>query len=259
MNVSSPVPIETVREYWDKHVEDWKIATHAPGSREFFAETEAYRFEKLHYLNECIPFADFPAQRVLEVGSGLGNDLSRFARQGAEVTGIDLSARAVDLARENFAQRGLSGEFLQMNGECMDFPDASFDAVYCHTVLQFTPAPDAMIGEIHRVLKPGGLAILMGLNSRSWLMLLHRLMKTKIDYLDAPVYRMFNIAEFQDMLRAFDKARVITERFPVATRVHKGLKARLYNLLFVDLFNALPKRLTSASGHHLLAYAHKGQ
>ena len=49
------------------------------------------------------------------------------------------------------------------------------------------------------------------------------------------------------------------ERFPVRTKVHSGLKARLFNSLFVDLFNALPKRITNYFGHHLIAYAHKSR
>jgi len=250
-------PLAAVRRYWDEHVHDWKIARHPVGSRAFFEETEAYRFEKLHYLPQQVDFAGYPGKRVLDVGCGLGNDLSRFARGGSRVVGVDLSERAVALSRENFAQRGLAGEFRVMNGEALDFPDGSFDLVYCHTVLHFTPEPARMIREIHRVLRDDGTAILMTINRRSWLFALHRLLKVKIDYLDAPVFRAYSAGEFRALLAPFSQLRLVSERFPVRTRVHGGLKARLFNTLFVDLFNALPRAWTRGLGYHLLAFARK--
>lgn len=245
--------IESVRQYWNQHVDDWKIAQHRSGTAKFFAETELYRFEKLHYLLHRIPFQDYHGKRVLEVGSGLGNDLSRFAASGAQVVGVDLADRAIELAQANFKQRGLTGEFYRMDGENLAFDANSFDFVYCHTVLQFTPDPESMIREIHRVLKPRGKAILMAINRRSWLILMHRLLRTEIDYLDSPIFHRFRASDFRMVLTPFAQVQIATERFPVRTKVHKGPKAQLYNLLFVDLFNALPRRWVGWSGHHLLA------
>lgn len=249
--------ITAVRTYWDAHVHDWKVASHPVGSPEFFQEIEAYRFEKLHYLPERVNFAGYAGKRVLDVGCGLGNDLSRFARGGAEVVGIDVSEKAVALSRANFSQRGLTGTFHVMNGEALDFPDASFDLVYCHTMLHFTPHPERVIAEIHRVLRPGGTAILMSINRHSWLFAMHRLMKIEIDYLDAPEFHTFTPAEFRALLAPFPQQRLTTERFPVRTLVHKGLKARIFNTFFVDPFNALPRRITQNLGYHLLAFVGK--
>jgi SAM-dependent methyltransferase len=249
--------LDAVSAYWEEHVHDWKIATHAVGSPEFFAETEAYRFEKLHYLPLLVDFAGYRGQKLLDVGCGLGNDLARFAQGGAVVTGVDLTPRAIELASANFAQRGLKGDFQVMNGEALGFPDASFDVVYCHTVLHFTPDPERMVREIHRVLKPGGLAILMTVNRRSWLFLLQRVMKVEIDYPDSPVFRRFAIPEFRDLLSPFQSVEIVPERFPVATKIHKGLKGRLFNSLFVGVFNALPRSVVRPTGHHLMAFCVK--
>lgn len=249
--------IDAVESYWDRHVDDWKIASHESGTPGFFRETEQYRFEKLHYLNERIPFNECDGSDILEVGCGLGNDLSRFAAAGAHVTGVDISNRAIDLSRANFEQRSLSGTFTQMNGEDLQFDDNSFDLCYCHTVLQFTPDPGAMVAEIHRVLKPGGRAIIMALNRRSWLMFLQRVMKTEIDYMDAPEYHLFSAADLRQMMGRFSELNIVMERFPVRTKIHTGLKALVYNSLFVDLFNALPSRMTRSFGHHMLAFARK--
>lgn len=249
--------LAAVRAYWGEHVHDWKIASHPVGSRAFFEETEAYRFEKLHYLPRRVDFAGYAGKQVLDVGCGLGNDLSRFARGGAKVTGVDLCEEAVALSRENFAQRSLAGEFHVMNGEALDFPDGSFDFVYCHTVLHFTPDPARMAREISRVLRGDGEAVLMTINRHSWLFALHRLMKVEIDYLDAPVFHTFTAREFRALLAPFAERRLVTERFPVRTQVHKGLKARVFNTAFVDFFNILPRRWTRGFGYHLLAYVKK--
>ncbi len=246
-----------VREYWNAHVTDWPITDREPGSPAFFAETEAYRFEKLDYLDRVVGYGDHAGEAVLDVGCGLGNDTARFARSGAKVTGIDIAPRAIELARANFAQRGLDGRFLLMDGEAMGFDDGSFDFVYCHTVLHFTPHPERMIEEIHRVLKPGGTALLMAVNRRSWMRLMHRLAKVEIDHLKAPTFHWLGRAELEAMARPFARTRVVVERFPVRTKIHRGLKARLFNTLFVDLFNALPRGWVGGTGHHLLVFAEK--
>ena len=255
---STQVPLEAVRAYWNTHVSNWKIATAEPGTADFFAQTEAYRFEKLHYLPRVVNFAGFPGRRLLDVGCGLGNDASRFARGGAHVTCIDLAPRAIELCRANFEQRGLEAQMQVMDGENMTFEDDTFDVVYCHTVLQFASQPERMVAEIARVLKPGGTAILMAVNRRSWFNLLRGLVKLEVDYLDAPVFRRWSLAEFRKLLAPhFGQLDIITERFPVATQVHSGLKAFLYNTVFVGAFNRLPHSFVRGSGHHLLAFCSK--
>jgi 2-polyprenyl-3-methyl-5-hydroxy-6-metoxy-1,4-benzoquinol methylase len=238
-------------------VHDWKVAKSPAGTKEFFEEIEAYRFEKLHYLPKLVQFDGFAGLRLLDVGCGVANDLARFARGGAHVTGIDLAEHSIDLAKANFKFRGLSGEFSVMDGESMSFESESFDVVYCHTVLHFTPHPERMISEIHRVLKVGGEAIIMTVNRFSWLNFMHKLMKVEIDHLDAPVFWKYSANEFRRLLQVFEDVRIVPERFPVRTKVHGGLKARAFNTLFVDVFNALPRSLVRGSGHHLMAFAKK--
>jgi 2-polyprenyl-3-methyl-5-hydroxy-6-metoxy-1,4-benzoquinol methylase len=251
------VLLDAVRDFWNNHIHDWKVAKHPAGSKEFFAEIEEYRFEKLHYLPRLVDFSGYAGKKVLDLGCGVGNDLSRFARGGAIVTGIDLAEHSIELARSNYAQRGLEGTFEVMNGEALQFPDESYDVVYCHTVLHFTPDPNTMLSEIYRVLKKDGIAIVMTVNRNSWLNFLHRLLNVKIDHLDSPVFYKYSIAEFGDMLSEFSNVRIVPERFPVATKVHEGIKARLFNAVFVGVYNMLPKAVTRKSGHHLIAFATK--
>ena len=259
--VAADPAIERVRDYWNDHVTDWPITDRSPGTPAFFAETEAYRFEKLDYLERVVDYGGYAGRAVLDVGCGLGNDAARFARAGAQLTGIDIAPRAIALATENFAQRGLAGTFRLMDAEAMTLPSESFDFVYCHTVLHFTPRPARVVEEIHRVLKPGGTAFLMAVNRSSWMRLMHRLAKVEIDHLRAPVFHWLSAAELEAMALPFvqggGSARVTAERFPVRTKVHGGLKARLFNALFVDVFNALPRPRVRRFGHHLLLFATK--
>lgn len=252
--------INAVESYWNQNVANWKVANHLEiGSQNFFKEVERYRFDKLNYLPKVIDYSGFDNKTVLDIGCGLGTDLSRFAAGGSKTTGIDISNNAIKLASQNFSQRGLQGNLKQMNGEKLDFADNTFDFVYCHTVLHFTPNPMQMIAEIHRVLKPGGSALLMTINRSSWLYFLHRIAGLKIDYMDSPVFHKFNFAEFEQLCAIFKEREMIVERFPVRTEVHKGWKAKLYNMLFVDIYNSLPKWLIGKTGYHLLAKVTKSK
>jgi SAM-dependent methyltransferase len=249
--------LNDIRVYWNEHIHDLAVAVHAPGTPEFFDELTAYRFDKLHYLPRIVDFSGYPRKQLLEVGCGVGLDLARFAQGGALVTGIDLSETAIELARQNFAQQGLAADLQVMNGETMAFADSSFDVVYAHGVLQYTADPARMLREIYRVLRPSGQAILMVYNRYSWLNGLSKLMKVGLEHEDAPVLRKMAMSEIRTQLGSFRNVRIVPERFPVPTQLHSGLKAQLYNSLFVRAFNMLPKAMVRPFGWHLMVFAVK--
>src|SRR5438876_805065 len=103
--------IDEVRSYWNQHIHDLEITRHPVGSRGFFDDLDQYHFEKLHHLPRLVSFDGYRGRRVLAVGCGAGVDLARFAKGGADVTGVDLAMSAIDLARTNFDQQGLRGTF----------------------------------------------------------------------------------------------------------------------------------------------------
>ena len=247
--------LKAIRAYWNEHIHDLEIARHPVGTRGFFEELEVYRFGKLEYLPKVVDFTGYNGKQLLEVGCGIGIDLVRFANHGAIVTGVDLAEVAVGLARKNLELHNVSGDIQTMDGGHLQFPDQSFDVVYAHGVLQYTNDPAAMIGEIYRVLKPRGEAILMVYNRCSWLNLLSKMFGVKLEHEDAPVFRKYSIRDFRSMLSAFSRVEIIPERFPVRTRLHSGLKAKLYNTLFVDAFNLIPRVLVRPLGWHLMAKA----
>ncbi len=248
---------DDVRAYWNRHIHDLEITKHPVGSRGFFDDLDQYHFEKLHHLLRLVAFDGYRGRSVLEVGCGAGVDLVRFARGGAEVTGIDLAASAIDLARANFEQQGLHARLEVADGEHLPFPDNSFDFVFAHGVVQYTADPRQLVEECRRVLKPGGEAVFQVYNRISWLNALGKLMKVGLEHDDAPVLLKFSIGEFRRLVAGFSEVKIVPERFPVTSRLHGGWKGAVYNGLFVSTFNALPRSFVRRFGWHLLAFCRK--
>ncbi|MGE3508360.1 MAG: class I SAM-dependent methyltransferase [Vicinamibacterales bacterium] len=249
--------IDDVRRYWESHIHDLEITSHPVGSPGFFTDLDQYHFEKLHHLLRLVPFDASRGKAVLDVGCGAAVDLARFARGGAVVTGVDLAESAIALARANFAQQRLTGAFVVANGEALPFANDSFDLVFAHGVVQYTANPQALVDECRRVLRPGGEAIIQVYNRISWLNALSRLMKQPLEHDDAPVLLKFSIPELRHLVRGFREVRVVPERFPVHSRLHRGWKGMLFNTFFVRTFNALPRSVVERYGWHLLAFCRK--
>jgi len=246
-----------VRTYWEQHIHDLEITKHPVGSRGFFDDLDQYHFEKLHHLLRLVDFDGWRGKQVLEVGCGAGVDLARFARGGADVTGVDVAASAIALARANFDQQQLRGRLEVGDAEHLPFADATFDLVYAHGVVQYTANPQALVDECYRVLQPGGTAIFQVYNRVSWLNALSKVMKVGLEHDDAPVLLKFSAGEFRALLKQFRDVRIVPERFPVKSRLHGGWKGAVYNGLFVGTFNAVPRALVQRFGWHLLAFCTK--
>jgi SAM-dependent methyltransferase len=246
-------PNARVREYWNVRIHDLDISSHPAGSAEFFRDLDEYHFEKLHHLPRVVNFNGFAGRRVLDVGCGAGVDLARFVKGGARGFGVDIAGAAVRLAHENLRQQGLPGAFVEGDGQQLPFLPGTFDVVYAHGVVQYTTDGAGLVEECRRVLRPGGTAIFQVYNRISWLNALSKLMKVGLEHEDAPVLRKYSIPEFRRLLGGFGDVRIIEERFPVKSRLHKGWKRALYNSLFVGAFNALPRAWVRRYGWHLLA------
>lgn len=248
-----------VREYWNAHIHDLDVSASDPGTPGFFADLDAYHFEKLHHLLRLVDFTAWQGRPVLDVGCGAGVEVVRFARGGARTIGVDVSEQAVALTRANLAQQELAAGLAVADGEALPFPDASFDFVYAHGVIQYAADDAAVVAECRRVLRPGGVVMFQVYNRVSWLHLLSKVMKVPLEHEDAPFLRRYSIGEFRRLLSGFETVEIVPERFPVKSRLHKGWKGTLYNAAFVGTFNALPRAWVSRFGWHLLAFCTKGR
>jgi ubiquinone/menaquinone biosynthesis C-methylase UbiE len=131
-------------------------------TREFFDEVERHRYQEYApWMPEVMGFNQFKGKHLLEVGCGMGTDLLQFARGGAHCTGVDLTPRSVEISSLHFGLYGMRANFVLADGERLPFGDDSFDVVYSNGVLHHTPDTAQAVRELHRVLKPGGIARVM--------------------------------------------------------------------------------------------------
>lgn len=97
-----------------------------------------------------------PGDRVLDVACGTGVVALTAARQGAEVTGLDLTPELVVHARENARIMGLEANFDEGDAETLPYDDGTFDVVVSQFGHMFAPRPEVATREMLRVLRPGG-------------------------------------------------------------------------------------------------------
>lgn len=99
---------------------------------------------------------DGAGQELAEIGSGGGHVLRMFPR--ARLTAIDVSPVFLETARRNLA--GFDARFIKGEVDKLDLPAASFDRIICTEVLEHTVDPAAILAEIARLLRPGGVAVI---------------------------------------------------------------------------------------------------
>lgn len=142
--------------------------------------------------------------KVLDIGCGGGFLCNRLGDMGFQVTGVDLSRDAIEVAKKH----DVSGKVKYSIADATQLPffRASFDVVTCLDLLEHVESPDAVIAEISRVLKPGGFLFFHTLN-RNWLSYLIAIKGVEWFVRNTPerlhLYRLFiKPAELQRFCRA---------------------------------------------------------
>jgi ubiquinone/menaquinone biosynthesis C-methylase UbiE len=153
--------LEKVHGFWNTEACDTHVVKDTPGTADFYEKFREQRYRTQWHIPLLVPFSQAGGKQVLEIGTGNGADGAMFALNGAFYTGVDLTDAALEATRKHFEVLGLRGTFQKENAEKLSFPDGSFDLVYSHGVLHHTPDTQRAIGEVWRVLKPGGRAIIM--------------------------------------------------------------------------------------------------
>lgn len=151
---------KAVEEFWDKAScgEDLYLRNQ---QFEGYLEHARRRYELEPVIEEFAEFGSARGKQVLEIGVGLGADHMRFAQAGARLSGIDLTARAVDHTRRRLELFGLESALSTGDAEHLEFQENAFDWVYSWGVLHHSPDTPKAIAEVHRVLRPGGVARIM--------------------------------------------------------------------------------------------------
>jgi SAM-dependent methyltransferase len=143
------IPPEEVARSWDRNAPVW--------ADQVRRGLDIYRD---HWNNPAFLelVGDLSGRAVLDAGCGEGYNTRIFARRGARMTGVDLSPRMLELAREEERRAPLGIRYeLASFSDLKLFPDASFDAVVSTMALMDGPDFPGAMREIARVLRPGGM------------------------------------------------------------------------------------------------------
>ncbi|HEV8018111.1 MAG TPA: class I SAM-dependent methyltransferase [Steroidobacteraceae bacterium] len=209
-----------VEEFWDRAScgEDLYLQNQ---QRDGYLEHARRRYQLEPVIEEFAEFSSAVGKRVLEIGVGLGADHCRFAQAGAQLSGIDLTARAVAHTRRRLALFGLNSALSIGDAENLEFPSDAFDVVYSWGVLHHSPDTPRAISEVHRVLRPGGVARIMIyhkwslvgymlwiryalLRLRPWL----TLTQVYARYLESPGTKAYSLAEAGRLFAAFSSVNM---------------------------------------------------
>jgi SAM-dependent methyltransferase len=161
-------PAYDIRRFWGTEACGTHFVRGGSSDPEFFEEYRRFRYQTEWHIPLLVPFSEAKDKRVLEIGCGNGADGAMFATNGADYVGVDLTETAVAASRRHFQLLGLPGAFQVEDAEALSFADQTFDLVYSYGVLHHTANPQGAIREVYRVLRPGGQAIVMLYNRRSF-------------------------------------------------------------------------------------------
>lgn len=134
-----------------------------PTWNELFTQEE-FRWKDLNeYVIALVPILkQRGARRVLDLGCGAGRHTVFLAREGFQVFGIDIAENGLMHTRDWLARENLTAELKRGDIEQISYPDEFFDAVISIYVIyhKTIAGMQRVVGEIYRVLKPGGLALI---------------------------------------------------------------------------------------------------
>lgn len=135
--------------------------------KRFFSTAREYMPWKHIPFDALIDFEKLRSAKILEIGVGMGSHAQLLAAHAGSYTGIDITSHAVKATSERLRLFNLPAEIHRMDAEHMSFPDSSFDFVWSWGVIHHSSDTGQILREIHRVLKPGGEAVIM-VYHRGW-------------------------------------------------------------------------------------------
>jgi len=166
------IPIQEVRDFWDRRPCNLRHSPKAIGTQEYFDEVEARKYFVEPHIPRFAQFGRWQGKRVLEIGCGIGTDTINFARHGAWVTAVDLSEKSLEIARGRAEVYGLQDyiRFYLGNAEELTqfVPMEEYDLVYSFGVLHHTPRPREAVRQVLRYCHANTILKVMLYHRCSW-------------------------------------------------------------------------------------------
>src|ERR1700722_10711682 len=166
------IQLDRVKDYWNNRPCNIRHSTQPIGTKEYFDEVEARKYMVEFHIPAFADFEQWRGKKVLEIGCGIGTDTINFARHGAQVTTVDLSAKSMELAQQRAAVFNLQDKirFLPGNAEQLStFVHVEpYDLIYSFGVIHHTPRPDNVLEELRKYTHPGTVVKIMVYHRRSY-------------------------------------------------------------------------------------------
>src|SRR5690242_7938183 len=119
---------------------------------------EDYQAERVAEVRAALG-GSFMGKRLLDLGSGMGGGLVALRRAGLDVVGLDYNPAYCRIAQLRGQRYDLRLPLVVGVGERLPFPANSFDGILCLDVLEHVQSPAAVLAEMRRVLRPGGVVL----------------------------------------------------------------------------------------------------
>jgi SAM-dependent methyltransferase len=143
--------LSEVEEYWDNRPCNIRHSGSVIGTQEYFLEVSERRFFVEPHIRDFMAPSEWAGKNVLELGCGIGTDAALFAEFGANYSGIELSSKSLEIAKNRFSLFELQGNFIASSIEDFEIfrnNVPSPDLVYSFGVLHHTVNPVAALKNI---------------------------------------------------------------------------------------------------------------
>jgi SAM-dependent methyltransferase len=260
------------RSWWERHpmrydfseelkAPEFTKAFYEQIDQRFFADVWTYMPWASTPFDPLIEFSALGSCDVLEIGVGNGSHAQLIAAAAASYTGIDLTDYAVRSTSKRLEIAGLVSPHVnitRMDAEQMAFADESFDFVWSWGVIHHSANTRTILEEIHRVLRPGGVAITMVYHRNYWnyfivaglirgivqgtLLKTRSLHKTRQGAIDGALARYYTIPEWRAL---------VSDLFSVEAVAIYGSKSELLPLPGGRVKSALRSLIPNALGRVL--------
>jgi len=271
--------IKEIEDYWNQRPCNIKHSEEKIGTLEYFNEVEERKYFVEPHILKFAEFEKWKGKEVLEIGCGIGTDSINFARNGANLTVVELSEKSLEICKKRFEVFGLNANFVCGNSENLvellnqNKINKKFDLVYSFGVIHHTETPENIVKNINKVLKDDGEFRLMVYSKYSFKLFDFMYQMPQVDFskadeviqyyaeaqLNCPKALTYTFKEVENLLSEFEIMSMKKDhifKFDIPNYIEKKHVIRSE---FKNMTPAQFQEMCDEVGWHLLIKAKKGK